>query len=98
MDLSVVARIFSEKTMCLGTLHLTFEGLDPECFQDYEKSLMFPEWFCYFWLKGHSLLEITEGIRESGGEVLSLFVNNFNAVDKVAGIEAMPITEIIRIG
>lgn len=98
LDLMVVVRISSEKTMRLGTLHLTFEGLDPGQFTDYEESLMFPEWFCYFWLKNRSLLEITDGIRKAGGVVFSSFVNNFNVVDKVVGIETKPIKEIIRIG
>jgi len=98
LNLSVMTRIFSREEEFLGTLHLIIEGVNPDLFQNYEEMLIFPEWFCFCFMKGKTLWEIKKEVRNAGGTIIPFFVNKFNEADrKVFGIETQLLGEITHI-
>lgn len=100
VDFYVVAKVPLETQaasvagISIGELRLFFEGIDPEQFCDYNESLTFPEWFVFRFMRDSTLLDTRRAVENAGGEVLSVFVNQFNLVDRIEGVEARPIGAI----
>lgn len=48
-------------------------------------------------MRDSTLLDTRRAVEDAGGVVLSVFVNQFNVVDRIEGIEARPIGAITYI-
>lgn len=103
INFSVVAKVPLETRATtvartsVGELRLFFEGIDPEQFGEYNESQTFPEWFVFQFMRDSTLLDTRRAVESAGGTVLSVFVNQFNLVDRIEGVEARPIGAITYI-